>query len=49
MCSSFKIEPERGYDPKDPNADKRGYVWVIAVTPGTDADTLYVCTDGYIR
>jgi len=43
------IEPEKGYDPDDPNADDEGNVWVIAVTTRTDSDRLYMCSNGCIR
>ena len=45
----LSIQPERAYDPADPNADEDGYVWVIAVTLHKDAETLYLCTNGCIR
>jgi flagellar basal body rod protein FlgC len=42
----FSIQPERVFDPEDPNADAEGYIWVISVSLHKDADKLYVCTDG---
>jgi flagellar basal body rod protein FlgC len=45
----FSIQPDRVYDPEDPNADAEGYVWVISVSLHKDADNLYLCTDGNIR
>jgi len=41
--------PEKEYDPKDPNADAQGHIWVISVLRDLDADKLYLCTDGHIR
>jgi flagellar basal body rod protein FlgC len=26
----FSIQPDRVYDPEDPNADAEGYIWVIS-------------------
>jgi flagellar basal body rod protein FlgC len=45
----FSIQPDRVYDPEDPNANAEGYVWVASVSPHKDADKLYLCTDGNIR
>ena len=45
----FCIQPDRVYDPEDPNANAEGYVWVISVFLRKDADKLYLCTDGNIR
>ena len=47
--ASLSIQPERAYDPEDPNADENSYVWVIAVTLNKEAETLYLCTNGCIR
>ena len=44
--SLFSIQPDREFDPEDPNADAEGYIWVISVSLHKDADKLYVCTDG---
>ena len=45
----LEAQPEREYDPNDPNADREGYIWVISVLSDTNADKLYLCTDGHIR
>ncbi len=45
----FSIQPERVYDPEDPNANAEGYVWVISVSLRKDADKLYLWKDGRIR
>jgi flagellar basal body rod protein FlgC len=45
----FSLQPDRVYDPKDPNANAEGYVWVISLSLHKDADNLYLCTDGNIR
>jgi len=42
-------QPEREYDPEDPNTDAEGYVWVISVWSDPNTEKLYVCTDGSIR
>jgi flagellar basal body rod protein FlgC len=42
----LSIKPERVFDSEDPKADAEGYVWVISVSPHSDADKLYLCTDG---
>ena len=47
--ASLSIQPERMYDPEDPNADENGYVWVISVSLHKDDETLHLCTDGCIR
>ena len=41
----FTIEPDRVFDPEDPNADAEGYKRVISVSLNKDADKLYLCTD----
>jgi flagellar basal body rod protein FlgC len=43
------MQPDREYDPEDPNANAKGYVWVISVSLHKDADKLYLCADGKIR
>jgi flagellar basal body rod protein FlgC len=43
------MQPDRVQDPEDPNANTKGYVWVISVSLHKDADKLYLCTDGNIR
>jgi flagellar basal body rod protein FlgC len=47
--SSHCVQPEKEYDPEDPNADREGYVWVISLSLHEDADNLYLCTDGCFR
>jgi hypothetical protein len=49
LVPGLNARPEREYDPKDPNADAKGYTWVISVSSGPNADKLYLCTDGYFR
>ena len=44
----FSIQPDRVFDPEDPNADAEGYIWVISLSLHKDADKLYVCNDGNI-
>jgi flagellar basal body rod protein FlgC len=45
----FSLQPDRVYDPEDPNANSEGYVWVASVSLHKDADKLYLCTDGNIH
>jgi hypothetical protein len=47
--ASLSIQPERGYDPDDPNADETGHVWVISLSAGTNDEVLFLCTDGSFR
>ena len=47
--ASLSIQPEKAYDPEDPNADETGHVWVLSVSLHGDADKLYICTDGCLR
>jgi hypothetical protein len=47
--AALSIEPERGYDPDDPNADESGHVWVISISLCNSSDALYLCTDCCIR
>ena len=49
MRPGLSIQPERAYDPEDPNANTKGHLWVISVSLHEDADKLYVCTDGKVR
>ena len=49
MQPCFSMQPDREYDPEDPSANAKGYVWVISVSLHKDADKLYLCTDGNIR
>ena len=49
LKSSHRVQPEKEYDPEDPNADREGYVWVISLFLDEDADKLYLCTDGCFR
>jgi hypothetical protein len=49
MQSALKVEPEKAYDPEDPNADPSGYVWVVSLLLNRNEDKLYLCTDGLIR
>jgi len=49
MQPSFSMQPDREHDPEDPNANAKGYVWVISVSLDKDADKLHLCTDGNIR
>jgi flagellar basal body rod protein FlgC len=49
LRTSLSIQPERALNPEDPNADEKGYVWVISVCLHKNAETLYLCTDGGIR
>lgn len=47
--ASLSIQPEKGYDPEDPNADETGHVWVISISLGTNDEVVYLCTDGSFR
>jgi hypothetical protein len=46
---SCSVQVEKVRDPEDSNANKQGDVWVISVRLHKNADTLYLCTGGYIR
>jgi flagellar basal body rod protein FlgC len=46
---SWRVQVEKVRDPKNPNANGHGYVWVISVTVHNNAETLYLCTDGCLR
>ena len=45
----LNARPEKEYDPKDPNADPTGHIWVVSVTSDPNDDKSYLCTDGSIR
>jgi flagellar basal body rod protein FlgC len=49
LKSSHRVQPEKEYDPEDPNADREGYVWVISLSLDQDADKMYLCIDGCFR
>ncbi len=49
MQAWFSVQPERVYDPEDPNANAAGHVWVISVSLRKDSDRLYLWSDGRIR
>ena len=49
QIQSSVIRPAKEYDPKDPNADETGHVWIISMVRQPDGDKFYLCTDGCVR
>jgi flagellar basal body rod protein FlgC len=49
MQAWFSVQPDKAYDPEDPNANAKGHVCVISVSLRKDADKLYLCMDGNVR